>query len=186
MFLISKGICEVTVPDTVKVTSPKAPAKARKRGMGRRRSSADILVGAVENFTDFINHRNQRLADEKADAAKPLEVEEGEEGGKGVPVPEQRKSYKGTQQDTAKLSMARLATFRITAKDMPGLSDLPGMKKMSGRKSSTQSLPSMQEDGSKREAEDGEGEKDERVQAGDFKSQIVKKEKVVKELLAGE
>ena len=82
--------------------------------------------------------------------------------------------------------MARLATFRITAKDMPGLSDLPGMKKMSGRKSSTQSLLSMQEDGSKREAEDGEGEKDERVQAGDFKSQIVKKEKVVKELLAGE
>ena len=80
MYLISKGTCEVTVVD-IKTSKPdeKSPVKS-----GRRRSSASIL-GAMENFTDFIQARNQKQAENRRTMMQPLETEEG------TMIPKQRK-----------------------------------------------------------------------------------------------
>ena len=65
MYLISKGVCEVTVTDLANSSEQKkAQQKKRPGKASRRRSSAGIL-GAMENFTDFIQQRNLKMAEDR-------------------------------------------------------------------------------------------------------------------------
>jgi len=162
MFLISKGICEVTVPDIQLENKEVTEAKKRKRQQGRRRSSADIIVGAVENFSDFIQKRNQKAAEMKEKEANPLELD----AETNLPKEEQRKNYL-SQPAPSSISKLRLKTFRLA--DMPGITDMPGMG------------------GVKKEKEKEPEEEPLEMAGTSFgKARIIKKEKVVKELVSGE
>jgi CRP-like cAMP-binding protein len=173
MFLISKGICEVTIPDVhlEQKTPPPPEKKKRGRGEGRRRSSADMLVGAVGNFTDFLAKKNQKLAEEKEKETAPLELEKDSK----LPAAKQRKSYIN-QVAPAQLA-TRLSTFRLA--DMPSVNDLPGMI--------TSHLPGHEEEEKRKAEEAAQKKADEEAANTSFgQAQVVHKEKVVKELLAGE
>ena len=107
MFLISKGICEVTITDIINpVKKEEANKPKRRRDMGRRRSSVDALKGMKDNFTDFLQQRNLKAARDKEAGVAPLKVDPD------TNLPEQRKTYTG--QDPKAVQKMRLKTFRLS------------------------------------------------------------------------
>ncbi|GMH76366.1 hypothetical protein TrST_g6558 [Triparma strigata] len=170
MFLISKGICEVTVTDVVAL---KTPTRERSLGRkGRRRSSA--ILGAMENFTDFIQQRNLKLAEDREAELQPLQTEEGSK----IPVHTQRKSYVAQMAPAATMKRLKLKTFRLA-----DLSDVSGMKAAGANAFNRMT-------GSPKRADDSGGEDSGRESNGNgpevTQRPKMRKEKVVKELLAGE
>jgi len=198
MYLISRGICEVTVTDMKSIAEQREEEKAKaanaKRKGRRRSSTSDVLSGAMNNFTDFIQARNAKMAQEKEDMLKQPETEDGL-------IPKQRKSYvKNPSQGLAhmrKLSMPANPMRRVSASLKVGKGSSPtspqGGRKLSGvsedggEPNMANMTPEEREDfikGAKIVKKNSFQGK--RAVVDPLKSQIIHHEKVVKELVEGE
>jgi len=202
MYLISKGVCEVTITDIVNaVNKPEVKKPERRRNMNRRRSSVDALKGMKDNFTDFLQQRNLKLARDKEASIAPLAIDEE------TKLPSQTKTYPKSKSPPDVRKM-KLKTFRLAdMKDVSGgmtdslkkaaaaMSPKGSGRGIAGglhasfgrRKSKAQAKPEekkMPEGGASQMKQEEGG-----IQIQSRASMIskqVKKEKVVKELLAGE
>jgi len=118
MYLISKGVCEVTITD-MKTAAEQREEEEKKAAMvkkrGRRRSStSDVLTGAMSNFTDFIQQRNAKIAKEKEILLRAPETEEG------TAIPKTRKSYRKQMNDNNPLKRISGPMRRVSASFKPG------------------------------------------------------------------
>ena len=178
MYLISRGVCEVTVFDESSGGGNSEAAKRRKRKL-KRKSSIESIMGLKENFTDFITQRNLRMARQRENAAAPLEVEPG------TNLPKVRKSY------VAQMAPKNIKKMRVKSFKLSDMRDVAGMvgeridraaglrKQRSGTRSGK-----VDDTASPRESgRDSDSSADSRKLSVGSRN---KKEKVVKELLAGE
>ena len=170
MFLISRGVCEVTITD-MKVPQEEDDANmkssiAKKRGR-RRSSSAEILTGAMSNFTDFIQARNAKNAMDKSMMLKQPEREEGN-------IPKVRKSFKKMDSNPLRRISAPIRRVSASLKNTPLVA-----KKAPDSSSQPESIGEESED-------DNAFEPKRKGLVDPLNSSSFKHEKVVKELVEGE
>ena len=157
---------------------------------GRRRSSVDALKGMKDNFTDCLQQRNLKAARDKEAEVRPLERDPE------TKMPEQRKSYNG--QDPKLVAKMRLKTFRLSDMTTGAAKASDSIRAaMSPTRGAIRSLSISGRAGKDAEAIKKKKEEEEKKKKmednglnlesrASMISKQVKKEKVVKELLAGE